>query len=115
VHFSSEMRMRIRRSPEHTIGIANTVSIQISVSECRFRQQWTTGCLISATFAAPSRLRAVIYFGLRRPLPELLFRRGPSRCSEQDQQGSHWPVAHLLISDARNAGESQFPPPLEDE
>jgi len=31
----------------------------------------------SATFAAPSRLRAVIYFGLRRPLPELPFRRGP--------------------------------------
>jgi hypothetical protein len=65
------------------------VSIQTSVGGCRFRQRWTTGCLTSATFAAPSRLRAVIYFGLRRPLPELPFRRGPSRCSEQDQQGSH--------------------------
>src|ERR1700730_4212422 len=65
----------------------------------------------SATFAASSRLRAVIYFCLRRSLPELPFRRGLWRCSEQDQQGSHRLVGHLLISRARNAGASQLHPP----
>jgi len=49
--------------------------VHTSVRSCRFRQKWTTGRLTAATFAAPSRLRAVIYFGLRRPLPEPPFRR----------------------------------------
>src|SRR5580658_1591131 len=94
-----------------SIGLCLLGWVETSVGACRFRQKWTTGCLTSATFAAPSRLRAVIDFGLRHPLPELPYRRGPSRCSEQDQQGSHWPVGHLLISHARNADASQLHPP----
>jgi hypothetical protein len=55
-------RSHIRSHPVYRVVSywLGPVSIQKSGCGCRFRQKWTTGCLTSATIAAPSRLRAVI-------------------------------------------------------
>jgi hypothetical protein len=70
-------------------------SIQTSVSGCRCRQKWTTGCLTSAAFAASSRLHAGSCFGLRARCLNCHSVGEPFLCCEQDQQGSHWPVGHF--------------------
>jgi hypothetical protein len=107
-------RLRQYRQPSaHRLIHANHYAAK--GSSAGHKRQWVTkvdhGLPHIGNVRSAISTRAVIYFGLRRSLPELPFRRGPSRCSEQDQQGSHWPVGHLLISQGRNAGASQLHPP----
>jgi len=84
-------------------GVDSARNVEVGASSSKVN----TGCLTAARFAMLSRRRVAIYRGLRRPLPGLPFRRGSSRRSAQDQQGSHWPGGHLLISHAGSAGLAQ--------